>query len=144
MGQALTNKGDRKGISRQAIARWIQINCNKEGGAQFNTCLRKAIEKGMKEGLLKAGSTDARYKIGELPKPKKVVKKTNSKKKILPKRRQVRRRRLPPRRQIQRRNLPQRRRPLRRRKVESKFDNANQKKKSASKKKTASKKKGGK
>merc|ERR1712204_46116 len=81
MGQALTNKGDRKGISRQAIARWIQINCNKEGGAQFNTCLRKAIEKGMKEGLLKAGSTDARYKIGELPKPKKVVKKTNSKKK---------------------------------------------------------------
>merc|ERR1712190_720276 len=81
--QALRNKGDRKGISRQAIARWIQIIHKKEGGGQFNKCLSTALDKGMKDGVLKAGETTARFKIDNgLPKAKKpAVKKKNSKKK---------------------------------------------------------------
>merc|ERR1712087_811805 len=77
---------DRRGCSRPAIARWIQINCQKEGGSQFNAYLRNALKKGMESGLFKEGKTKQRFKIGTLPKaPKKKVaskkKKTNSKKK---------------------------------------------------------------
>merc|ERR1712190_332455 len=113
--QALRNKGDRKGISRQAIARWIQINHKKEGGGQFNKCLSTALEKGMKDGVLKAGETSARFKIDNgLPKAKKpAVKKTNSKKKNSAKKKTATKK-------------------------------TNSKKKSGSKKKTSSKKKGGK
>merc|ERR1712244_218623 len=62
---------DRKGASRAAIAKWIQTNCGKEGGGQFNAVLRKALTKGIESGVLKQGNTDQRYRIGELPKPKK-------------------------------------------------------------------------
>merc|ERR1711902_93360 len=76
---------DRRGCSRPAIARWIQINCGKEGGSQFNAYLRNALKKGMESGLFKEGKTSARFKIGTLPKaPKKKVaskKKSSSKKK---------------------------------------------------------------
>merc|ERR1712024_115100 len=75
---------DRKGASRAAIAKWIQTNCGKEGGGQFNASLRKALTKGIESGILKQGNTDQRYRIGELPKPKKKKspkKKTSSKKK---------------------------------------------------------------
>merc|ERR1712048_843639 len=79
---------DRKGCSRSAIARWIQINCGKEGGSLFNSYLRNALKKGLESGLFKEGKTKQRFKIGELPKPAKAVKKkvaskkkTNSKKK---------------------------------------------------------------
>merc|ERR1719293_523490 len=78
---------DRKGASRSAIARWIQINYNKEGGSAFNAYLRAAIKKGMESGILKEGQSAQRFKIGVLPKvvkPKKKVaskKKTSSKKK---------------------------------------------------------------
>merc|ERR1712154_454268 len=61
---------DRKGASRAAIAKWIQTNCGKEGGGQFNAALRKALTKGIESGVLKQGNTDQRYRIGELPKPK--------------------------------------------------------------------------
>merc|ERR1712204_151550 len=59
---------DRRGCSRPAIARWIQINCQKEGGSQFNAYLRNALKKGMESGLFKEGKTSARFKIGTLPK----------------------------------------------------------------------------
>merc|ERR1719293_220375 len=78
---------DRKGASRSAIARWIQINYNKESGSAFNAYLRAAIKKGMESGILKEGQSAQRSKIGVLPKvvkPKKKVaskKKTSSKKK---------------------------------------------------------------
>merc|ERR1712129_678287 len=74
---------DRRGCSRPAIARWIQINCQKEGGSQFNAYLRNALKKGMESGLFKEGKTSARFKIGTLPKveKKKVKKKVASKKK---------------------------------------------------------------
>merc|ERR1712048_1323647 len=73
---------DRRGCSRSAIARWIQINYGKEGGSAFNAYLRNALKKGLESGLFKEGKTKQRFKIGELPKPAKPVKKkTNSKKK---------------------------------------------------------------
>merc|ERR1719461_2288642 len=81
--KAISAIKDRKGCSRSAIARWIQINCNKEGGAMFNSYLRKAIKTGMDSGILKEGTTNQRFKIDALPKPAKVAKKTtNSKKKF--------------------------------------------------------------
>merc|ERR1712129_479201 len=74
---------DRRGCSRSAIARWIQINCKKEGGSSFNAYLRNALKKGMESGLFKAGSTKQRFRIGTLPKAAKkaVKKKVASKKK---------------------------------------------------------------
>merc|ERR1719466_321274 len=71
----------RKGASRSAIARWIQINFEKESGSQFNSFLRTAIKKGLQSGVLKEGESAQRFKIGELPKavkPKKVVSKKKS------------------------------------------------------------------
>merc|ERR1712106_587082 len=73
---------DRKGASRAAIARWVQINHKKEGGSAFNSYLRNAIKKGLESGVLKEGQSAQRFKIGTLPKvvkPKK--KKTASSKK---------------------------------------------------------------
>merc|ERR1712244_201759 len=71
---------DRKGASRASIAKWIQTNCGKQGGGQFNASLRRALTKGIESGVLKQGNTDQRCRIGELPKPKK-KKKTSKKKK---------------------------------------------------------------
>merc|ERR1711971_1495438 len=71
---------DRRGCSRSAIARWIQINLGKESGSTFNAALRSALKKGIESGLFKEGNSKQRFKIGVLPKaPKK--KKVNSKKK---------------------------------------------------------------
>merc|ERR1712244_94831 len=70
---------DRKGCSRSAIARWIQINCNKEGGSLFNSYLRVALKKGIESGLFKEGNSKQRFRIGVLPKAPK--KKVSSKKK---------------------------------------------------------------
>merc|ERR1711973_528088 len=81
MGKAIQSLKDRKGASRSAIARWIQINYNKEGGASFNAYLRAAIKKGMESGVLKEGQSAQRFKIGVLPKVEKPKKKTASKKK---------------------------------------------------------------
>merc|ERR1712244_44554 len=105
---------DRKGASRAAIAKWIQTNCGKEGGGQFNAALRKALTKGIESGVLKQGNTDQRYRIGELPKPKKKKtpkKKTSSKKKKSSKKRNLRKRKqYPKRKSPQRRRLRQKRR----------------------------------
>merc|ERR1712244_90706 len=83
---------DRKGASRASIAKWIQTNCGKEGGGQFNASLRRALTKGIESGILKQGNTDQRYRIGELPKPKKkktTKKKTTSKKKKSSKKKKI-------------------------------------------------------
>merc|ERR1712228_234359 len=113
MGKAIVAIKDRRGCSRSAIARWIQINCEKSSGSTFNAALRSAIKKGLESGLFKEGNSKQRFRIGVLPKaPKKKVaskkKKTNSKKKS-----------------------------------SSKKKKAGSKKKSASKKKSSSKKKTG-
>merc|ERR1739838_44159 len=79
--QAIQAVKDRKGASRAAIARWVQINHNKEGGSAFNAYLRTAITKGVESGVLKEGQTAQRFKIGVLPKVEKPKKKTASKKK---------------------------------------------------------------
>merc|ERR1712228_890561 len=73
--RAIASIKDRKGASRTAIANWIQANCSKESGASFNAHLRKALKKGIDSGLLKEGATPQRFRIGQLPKPKKVAKK---------------------------------------------------------------------
>merc|ERR1712048_843234 len=62
------------------IARWIEINFEKEGGSAFNSYLRTAIKKGLESGVLREGETAQRFKIGELPKAVKPKKKTASKK----------------------------------------------------------------
>merc|ERR1719410_495728 len=72
---------DRKGASRAAIARWVQINHNKEGGSTFNSYLRTAIKKGLESGVLKEGQSSQRFKIGVMPKVVKPKKKVASKKK---------------------------------------------------------------
>merc|ERR1711951_247372 len=72
---------DRKGASRAAIAGWVQMNFEKEGGSAFNSYLRTAIKKGLESGVLREGATAQRFKIGELPKVVKPKKKTSSKKK---------------------------------------------------------------
>merc|ERR550525_1702667 len=72
---------DRKGASRAAIARWVQINHSKEGGSTFNSYLRNAIKKGLESGVLKQGQSAQRFKIGVLPKVVKPKKKVASKKK---------------------------------------------------------------
>merc|ERR1712228_257429 len=87
MGKAIVAIKDRRGCSRSAIARWIQINCEKSSGSTFNAALRSAIKKGLESGLFKEGNSKQRFRIGVLPKaPKKKVaskkKKTNSKKKV--------------------------------------------------------------
>merc|ERR1739838_965438 len=79
--QAIQAVKDRKGASRAAIARWVQINHNKEGGSAFNAYLRTAITKGVESGVLKEGQSAQRFKIGVLPKVEKPKKKTASKKK---------------------------------------------------------------
>merc|ERR1712042_142787 len=78
----------RKGASRAAIAGWVQMNFEKEGGSAFNSYLRTAIKKGLESGVLREGASAQRFRIGELPKvtkpkKKKVAskKKTSSKKK---------------------------------------------------------------
>merc|ERR1712228_95366 len=86
MGKAIVAIKDRRGCSRSAIARWIQINCEKSSGSTFKAALRSAIKKGLESGLFKEGNSKQRFRIGVLPKaPKKKVaskkKKTNSKKK---------------------------------------------------------------
>merc|ERR1712228_141197 len=81
MGKAIVAIKDRRGCSRSAIARWIQINCEKSSGSTFNAALRSAIKKGLESGLFKEGNSKQRFRIGVLPKaPKK--KETNSKKKV--------------------------------------------------------------
>merc|ERR1711971_1510511 len=72
---------DRRGCSRSAIARWIQINLGKESGSTFNAALRSALKKGIESGLFKEGNSKQRFRIGVLPKAPKPKKKTNSKKK---------------------------------------------------------------
>merc|ERR1719411_1776927 len=116
---------DRKGCSRSAIARWIQINCGKEGGSLFNSYLRNALKKGLESGLFKEGKTKQRFKIGELPKPAKAVKKkTNSKKKSSSKKK-----------------AGSKKKTASKKKKTSKKKTASKKKKAGSKKKVATKKK---
>merc|ERR1712130_316371 len=69
--RAIPSIKDRKGASRTAIANWIQTNCGKESGSSFNAFLRNALKKGIDSGLLKEGATSQRFRIGQLPKPKK-------------------------------------------------------------------------
>merc|ERR1712083_985494 len=69
-------------MGRSAIARWIQINCEKSSGSTFNAALRSAIKKGIESGLFKEGNSKQRFRIGVLPKAPK--KKVASKKKKVP------------------------------------------------------------
>ena len=71
-------RGGAKGASRPAIAAWIQKNFNKSAGGMFNASLRNALKKGIEQGILRAGDSNQRFKLGEKaksitnpPKPKK-------------------------------------------------------------------------
>mmetsp|Transcript_25365 Transcript_25365/g.22181 ORF Transcript_25365/g.22181 Transcript_25365/m.22181 type:complete len:153 (-) Transcript_25365:57-515(-) len=77
-------RGGPKGASRPAIANWIQNNFNKSAGGMFNASLRNALKKGIESGVLRAGDSNQRFKLGEKaksitnppkPKKKKVLKK---------------------------------------------------------------------
>merc|ERR1712228_1064313 len=123
---------DRRGCSRSAIARWIQINCEKSSGSTFNAALRSAIKKGLESGLFKEGNSKQRFRIGVLPKaPKKKVaskkKKTNSKKKVSKKK-------------SSKKKAGSKKKVATKKKAVTKKKNSS-KKKSSSKKKTGSKKK---
>merc|ERR1712228_522232 len=135
MGKAIVAIKDRRGCSRSAIARWIQINCEKSSGSTFNAALRSAIKKGLESGLFKEGNSKQRFRIGVLPKaPKKKVaskkKKTNSKKKGSKKK-------------SSKKKAGSKKKAVTKKKSSSKKKKAGSKKKSASKKKSSSKKKTG-
>ncbi len=79
---------NRQGTSRAAIANFISNKYNKEKNGGFNAHIRKAIEKGINEHIIKQGDTSQRFKLGNKVKefrkslqPKKKKKKTVSKKK---------------------------------------------------------------
>lgn len=56
-----------KGASRAKIANYIKANYdNIASGAQFNTCLRKALNDGIARGVLEHGATEQRFKITNL------------------------------------------------------------------------------
>ena len=56
-----------KGASRAKIASHIKSNYNNLArGAQFNTCLRKALHDGILRGVLEFGETKQRFKITDL------------------------------------------------------------------------------
>ena len=80
-------KSGNQGASRAAIANFICKNYKKEAGARFNATLRNAIKKGIEAGIIRAGATAQRFKLGEKaksvtnpPKPKKKKKVTKKKK----------------------------------------------------------------
>merc|ERR1739842_151793 len=66
------------GASRAAIASWVQEHHKKEAGPAFNAYLRTAIKKGLESGVLKEGQTPQRFRIDQLPKPKKATPKKSS------------------------------------------------------------------
>eukprot|EP01083_Nonionella_stella_P277273 942575_1 len=81
-------RSGRKGASRAAISNYLVNNNNKSAGGQFNYALRTALKKGIESGVLRAGETEQRFKLGEKaksitnpPKPKKKKKKVVKKKK---------------------------------------------------------------
>eukprot|EP01083_Nonionella_stella_P191363 708382_1 len=88
-----SKKYNRSGVSRAAIASYIQSNHNLEAGARFNTSLRAALASGVSAGILVHGDTVQRYKltdagkqeIKDANKPKKSKKKVVKKKKKTPK-----------------------------------------------------------
>ena len=76
-----------RGVSRQAIAKYVAENYEVSEGSYFNTALRTALRKGIENGLLQHGDTKQRFKLTAAgraernpPKPKK-RKKTVKKKK---------------------------------------------------------------
>ena len=131
--EAIQALKDRKGASRSAIAQWVQENHKKEAGSAFNAYLRSAIKRGLESGVLKEGQSVQRFKIGELPKPKKTAskKKTGSKKKSSSKKKGS-----------SKKKTATKKKTVTKKKSSSK-KKASSKKKSGSKKKTSSKKKTG-
>eukprot|EP01083_Nonionella_stella_P281249 956994_1 len=82
-------KSGYKGASRAAIANYLVANNGKTAGASFNAVLRNTLKKGIESGVLRAGDTAQRFKLGENaksitnpPKPKKKKKKVVKKKKV--------------------------------------------------------------
>ena len=77
-------KDKRNGASRQAIANYIKSNYNKEGGALFNSHLRRALKTAFEKSIIKYGSTQQRYKLGDNVKSldKKPKKKVGKKKPV--------------------------------------------------------------
>ena len=73
-------KSGNKGASRAAIANWILTNTDKQAGGHFNAVLRRCLAKALGNGVLKAGATAQRFKMGNLPKPVKKTKKVKKKK----------------------------------------------------------------
>merc|ERR1719203_2098090 len=138
---------DRKGASRAAIARWVQINHKKEGGAAFNAYLRSAIKKGLESGILKEGQSAQRFKIGQLPKavkPKKKVvskKKSSSSKKKTAKKTATKKKSSSKKKGSSKKKSGSKKKTNSKKKTGSKKEKGSSKKKSGSKKKTNSKKK---
>merc|ERR1712121_96848 len=140
--KAIQSLKDRKGASRSAIARWIQINYNKEGGPSFNAYLRAAIKKGMESGVLKEGQSAQRFKIGVLPKVEKPKKRVVSKKKNSSKKKTTSKKKTVSKKKSSSKKVGSKKKVVTKRKTPTKKKTAS-KKKTSSKKKTASKKKVG-
>ena len=86
------------GASRQAIANHIKSTYKLEGSAAFNSALRRALQKGLADGMLEHGDSVQRFKLSAKgrkaradamkPKPKK-KKAKKAKKKVTKKKKKV-------------------------------------------------------
>eukprot|EP01084_Bolivina_argentea_P289550 497234_1 len=69
-----------KGVSRAKIANYIKNNFDGIAeGAQFNSCLRRALYDGIDRGVLETGSTSQRFKITDLGRKEKKEKSLSKK-----------------------------------------------------------------
>ena len=69
-----------KGVSRAKIANYIKDNYdNIAEGAQFNSCLRRALNDGLDRGVLVNGETTQRYKITDLGRKERAEENTSKK-----------------------------------------------------------------
>eukprot|EP01084_Bolivina_argentea_P279106 477105_1 len=57
------NRNKILGATRPAIASYIKLEYEMEGGARFNSHLRRALTSGIELGILKQGSTNQRFKM---------------------------------------------------------------------------------
>ena len=77
---AITAMKNRKGSSRQAIAKYIQATFKKDNPTQLKICLKRMVEKGLLVHTKGSGASGS-FKLGKIEKPaKKPAKKAAAKK----------------------------------------------------------------
>eukprot|EP01083_Nonionella_stella_P191364 708383_1 len=129
-----SKKYARSGVSRAAIANYIQSNYNLEAGARFNSSLRAALGSGMTAGILVHGDTAQRYKLTDAGKQE--IKDANKQKKSKKKKTPKKKKKTP-----KKKTSKKKKKVTKKKKVSKKKKTTSKKKKPASKKRASPKKK---